>query len=201
MLMDYVSSYTNDDELHFISQNTKELHFVSYQEIDLYLIFQIILIPLFCIGVRAHPDHYEATGVLHPDTRELGPHEKSVAATIELLPDIAEVFEQIASDPALDRKDAGSIMRLSTLAFLPITKKVLVKTAEAEGRKVNLDDIYSLNAAEAVAPSVVSFMERLGGTDFFKRRTTSYKTNPSHIQPAARSQPNYIPPVRNSYQP
>ncbi|XP_066977850.1 uncharacterized protein [Macrobrachium rosenbergii] len=164
---------------------------------------QILLVAIFCIIVQAQPsDRYEALGVLQPDIGSLGPHEKSVAATIELLPEIAQVFEDVASEQSYDPSDAGSIMRLSTLVFLPISKKVLLKTAEAEGRKVNVEDIYSLNAAEAVMPSVVSFMERLQAAEFFKRRINPYRSAPA---PAyghpVKAQPTYVPPVHNTYQP
>ncbi|XP_071551402.1 uncharacterized protein [Panulirus ornatus] len=107
--------------------------------------------------------NYQALGVLEPQSRDLGAQEKIVAATIDLLPEIADLFERVTRDRSNDPERIQQIM----VDFLPITRKVMYATADVEGRSIPVEDIHRFNAAEAVMPSVITFMNRLRDMDFF----------------------------------
>ncbi|KAG7167005.1 uncharacterized protein LOC121868687 [Homarus americanus] len=129
---------------------------------------QILLGVVMCVyTASAMPQTYEALGVLQPSTRDLGPYDNMVAATIDILPEIAQVFEQITSDPARSNNfDSGFVERV-ILAFLPISRKVMEAMAKAEGKSVQQEDLDRLARAEAIMPSILAFIEKLRTTDFY----------------------------------
>ncbi|XP_045612580.1 uncharacterized protein [Procambarus clarkii] len=100
---------------------------------------------------------YQATGVLEPESADLGSNERIVAATIDILPELAEVFERIGVDGFSDGERGQKAM----LEFLPLTRKLLKAKADAEGTEVRKEDLQRVNAAEAVMPAVNDFVNRL----------------------------------------
>ncbi|XP_071551414.1 uncharacterized protein [Panulirus ornatus] len=112
--------------------------------------------------------NYQALGVLEPQSRDLGAQEKIVAATIDLLPEIADLFERVTRERSNDPERIQQIM----VDFLPITRKVMYATADVEGRSIPVEDLHRFNAAEAVMPSVITFMNRLREMDFFGTQNT-----------------------------
>ncbi|XP_063606570.1 uncharacterized protein LOC134781319 [Penaeus indicus] len=135
--------------------------------------FKVLLIAaaVLCLS-RAAPQGYEALGVLQPESpRDLGDYENVVAATIDVLPEIVEVFRKVSQnrDRANDPESVQQIM----LDFMPITRKVMEATEKAEGRKISDDTYHRFNAAEKVMPHVVTFMNQLREMDFFGISTTT----------------------------
>lgn len=119
-------------------------------------------------GVRASSQTYSSLGVLHPSSNtDLGPYGNMVAAVIDILPEITEVFQQLADDPARSADFDPDFVQRVIMAFLPISRKVLEASAKAEGRTVRPKELERLAAAEKVLPSVFAFMEELRKTDFY----------------------------------
>ncbi|KAK8728770.1 hypothetical protein OTU49_008923, partial [Cherax quadricarinatus] len=120
----------------------------------------------------ALPQNYQATGVLQPeDTAELGSYNKVVAATIDLLPEIAEVFERVSGEPSNDPEKVSQIM----LEFMPISRKAWRSAADVEGRTIKEEDLHRFNAAEAVLPSVITFMNRLRNMNFLDTNAQTFQ--------------------------
>ncbi|XP_027227648.1 uncharacterized protein [Penaeus vannamei] len=118
---------------------------------------------VLCLS-RAAPQSYEGLGVLQPETpRDLGAYENVVAATIDVLPDIVELFRKLSRnrDRANDPEDAQQML----LDFMPITRKVMEATEKAGGAGISQDTYHRLNAAEKVMPHMVTFMDRLREMD------------------------------------
>ncbi|XP_053626693.2 uncharacterized protein [Cherax quadricarinatus] len=111
-----------------------------------------------------HFQTYRATGVLKPESKELGSSERLVAATIDLLPEIADVFERVGG---VSSNDPEAVQQ-AIVEFLPLTRTSIKAAAEAEGREVNEDHLRRLSAAEAVMPAVNDFMNRLRRINFFR---------------------------------
>ncbi|KAG7167009.1 uncharacterized protein LOC121868765 [Homarus americanus] len=111
---------------------------------------------------RSH-ETYQATGILQPESADLGENQRLVAATIDILPEITEVLQRVGNSRSTDPERVQQVM----LDFLPLSRKVLKATADAEGKELNRKDIQDINAAEAVMPSVIEFMNKLREMDFF----------------------------------
>jgi len=131
---------------------------------------------VLCLA-QAAPQRYDTLGVLQPETpRDLGAYENIVGATIDVLPEIVEVFRKVSQnrDRANDPESVQQIM----LDFMPITRKVMEATEKAEGNKFSQDTYQRFNAAEKVMPHVVTFMNQLREMDFFGVSTTP--TSPAY---------------------
>lgn len=113
--------------------------------------------------VQNKGQNYQSLGVLQPQSRDLGDQEKIVAATIDLLPEIADLFERVTRERSNNPERIQEIIQ----EFMPITRKIMYATADVEGRSIPVEDIQRFNAAEAVMPSVITFMNRLRDMDFF----------------------------------
>ncbi|XP_068203966.1 uncharacterized protein [Palaemon carinicauda] len=116
-------------------------------------------------SVSSAPQEYEALGVLQPEAGDVGPYDRIISATVDVLPEMADVFEEIADDPR-HPNDPQRIQKIINV-FMPLTRRLIVANAEVEGRQWAKDDQYRFNAAGAVLPSVFNFMDRLRNKDFF----------------------------------
>ncbi|KAK7073120.1 hypothetical protein SK128_013401 [Halocaridina rubra] len=129
---------------------------------------KITILLSFCLALgTSAPQTYEAIGVLQPQTPDdgsLGSYDKLVSATINLLPDIADVFERVSRDHKPN--DPLRVQEIF-MDFMPITRKVMRATEEVDGRSFSEDEWHRFNAAEAVMPSVLTFMNNLREMDFF----------------------------------
>ncbi|KAG7167008.1 hypothetical protein Hamer_G005315 [Homarus americanus] len=122
-----------------------------------------VCVALCALMAVAMPQDSQVTGLLQPEEGELGEHQKIVGATIDLLPDIADVLQRVGNRQSTNSENVQRII----VDFLPITRKILKATADVEGREVNKEDVQRIYAAEAVMPSVVEFMEKLRDMDLF----------------------------------
>ncbi|KAK7073121.1 hypothetical protein SK128_013402 [Halocaridina rubra] len=129
-------------------------------------------IACFCC-VSGAPQIYQAAGVLKPETKSAGKYDNIVSSTIDILPEITEVFQKITADHGRSNPNDAAYVERVINAFLPISKKVLFATAKAEGRAVQSEQLEALNAAEAVMPAVFRFMESLRKNDFFNTEVRS----------------------------
>ncbi|XP_027227645.1 uncharacterized protein [Penaeus vannamei] len=131
----------------------------------------LVATTLLCLS-RAAPQRYQALGVLQPESpRDLGDYENIVGATIDVLPDIVEVFSKITQ--ARGKASEPQIINRVMTEFLPITRKVMEATEKVEGTKIPDDTYHRFNAAERVMPHVVTFMNQLRDMDFFGLSTTT----------------------------
>ncbi|XP_042880517.1 uncharacterized protein LOC122258573 [Penaeus japonicus] len=130
---------------------------------------QILLACATCACV-ASAQTYEALGVLQPETpRELGKHEGVVAATIDILPEIARVLKEFSARMARSQDDPFDSQNIFEIlmAFMPLTRKILFAVAEAEGRIVSEEELQRLDRAEEILPSALNFILELQGSEFF----------------------------------
>ncbi|XP_071547304.1 uncharacterized protein [Panulirus ornatus] len=119
---------------------------------------------LFASLAAALPQGYHAEGVLEVDSGDLGPHDRLVAATIDILPEIAEVLERVQTDtfPVPPERQQEIVDE-----FIPLTRKIVLAQAKAEGRNAPKDALQRINAIEAVMPSVNNFMNRMRDINLF----------------------------------
>ncbi|XP_047494567.1 uncharacterized protein LOC125042753 [Penaeus chinensis] len=137
----------------------------------------LVAAAVLCLS-RASPQRYQALGVLQPEgPRELGDYENVVAATIDVLPDIVEVFRKVTQSRG-KANEPEQIQRVMT-EFMPLTRKVMEATEKAEGTKIPDDTYHRFNAAEKVMPHVVTFMSQLREMDFFGLSTTTKRPTQS----------------------
>ncbi|XP_045612581.1 uncharacterized protein [Procambarus clarkii] len=116
-----------------------------------------------CVSLAAPaPQVYQASGVLQPDTADLGPYDKVVAATIDLLPEITQVFERVGRVRSDDPEQVSRVIQ----EFMPVSRKAWKAAAEVDGTSIKEEDLYRFNAAEAVLPSVITFMNQLRDMQF-----------------------------------
>ncbi|XP_064108141.1 uncharacterized protein LOC135216675 [Macrobrachium nipponense] len=123
------------------------------------------LIAVLFKAASSAPQEYQALGVLQPEAGDVGPYDRMISATIDVLPEMADVFEEIADDPR-HPNDPQRIQKVINV-FMPLTRRLILANAEVEGRQWAKEDQYRFNAAGAVLPSVFSFMDRLRNKDFF----------------------------------
>lgn len=141
-------------------------------------IFLSCLCVLAC-SARAAPQNYGVLEVLESQPEDLGPYGNIVAATIDILPDIADVFENISrSRSSLDPTDSNSVLDV-IMAFIPISEKVLEAMAKAEGRTLRPEERERLHRIKDVLPSYFAFMQNIRSTNFYGF-SNSYGLSPSH---------------------
>ncbi|XP_068204765.1 uncharacterized protein [Palaemon carinicauda] len=128
-----------------------------------FLLQILLLIGFFASASFAAPQVYEAGNVKYPATGDFGYLDSLVAETINILPDISGVFGRITKDRSTDSSRVQDVM----MEFLPITRKVMKATEKVDGKKFSRGQWDRFNAAEAVMPSVLSFMDSLRDMDFF----------------------------------
>ncbi|KAK7073118.1 hypothetical protein SK128_013399 [Halocaridina rubra] len=138
---------------------------------------QFLLLLVLCAGSSIgvpRPSPEELLGVLLQETPEdLGRHTNMVNAAIDVLPVIAEAFEENA-DTVGRGQDMLNVERIGSFItkMMPASRRLVKLQAEEEGRDVDIDQIRALNAAEVVLPSVWNFMERLRNMQLFDRLLT-----------------------------
>ncbi|XP_068203968.1 uncharacterized protein [Palaemon carinicauda] len=87
------------------------------------------------------------------DIDDLGPYANMVAATNAILPEIADVFDRVNRDARLDIDPfSPEGIRDAMLAFLPVSRSVLLAAAQVEGRRVTQDDLDRLTKIEHDLP-------------------------------------------------
>ncbi|XP_066977812.1 uncharacterized protein [Macrobrachium rosenbergii] len=96
------------------------------------------------------------------DTDDLGPYENMVAATNAILPEIADVFDKINHDERLNIDPfSPEGIRDAIMAFLPVSRSVLLATAQAEGRRVTQEDLDRLARVENELPLAFDYISSL----------------------------------------
>ncbi|XP_064108126.1 uncharacterized protein LOC135216668 [Macrobrachium nipponense] len=96
------------------------------------------------------------------DTDALGPYENMVAATNAILPELADVFDKISYDKRLNIDPfSPEGIRDAIMAFLPISRSVLLAAAQAEGRRVTQDDLDRLATVENELPLAFDYISSL----------------------------------------
>ncbi|XP_066978405.1 uncharacterized protein [Macrobrachium rosenbergii] len=129
----------------------------------------ILLVGLFAGASFAAPQVYEAGDVVHPKAAgNFGYLDSLVAETVNILPDITEVFDRITEDRSTDHTRVQEVM----MEFMPLTRKVMKSTEKVDGKKFSRGQWDRFNAAEAVMPAVLTFMDSLRDMDFFGTGTT-----------------------------
>ncbi|XP_071551387.1 uncharacterized protein [Panulirus ornatus] len=132
--------------------------------------FLQITISSLCVWVcsaRAVPETYGVLEVLEAQPSDMGPYENIVAATIDILPEIADMLVNISkSRSSLDFTDSNSVLEV-ILAFLPISEKVMEAMAKAEGRTLVPEERERLTRIKEVLPSYFAFMQEIRGTNFY----------------------------------
>ncbi|XP_042880515.1 uncharacterized protein LOC122258571 [Penaeus japonicus] len=130
---------------------------------------QILVACATCACV-ASAQTYEALGVLQPArSRDLGKHESVVAATIDILPEVAKTLNELTSQMTRSQDDPFDSQNIFEIlmAFMPVTRKILFAVAKAEGRTVSEKELQRLDRAEKLLPSAFKFMLKLQGSEFF----------------------------------
>ncbi|XP_071551251.1 uncharacterized protein [Panulirus ornatus] len=127
------------------------------------MLLQILMSAALCsCTVTAMPQTYGAVGVLHPQSNtDLGPYENTVAAVIDILPEITDIFQQLADDRGRTANPKPDFVLRAVMAFLPMTRKIMEASAKAEGRAVTPEELQRLNVAEKILPPVFTFMGEL----------------------------------------
>nr|XP_027227647.1 uncharacterized protein LOC113819638 [Penaeus vannamei] len=129
-----------------------------------------ILLACAICACAASAQTYEALGVLQPaKPKDLGKHEGVVAATIDILPEVAKTLKELTSRMTrsqADPFDSQNIFEI-LMAFMPVTRRILFAVAEAEGRSVSEEELQRLDRAEKILPSAFKFMLKIQGSDFF----------------------------------
>ncbi|XP_069956007.1 uncharacterized protein [Cherax quadricarinatus] len=122
---------------------------------------------LCACAVRAVPQTYGILEVQEPlPNTETGPYANVVDAVIEILPDIADVFEKItrSRDPSSDPADFKVIQDI-ILSFLPITEKIMRAAAKADGREVKPEELERLARVSKVLPDYFRLIEDITTKD------------------------------------
>lgn len=120
--------------------------------------------------------------MLQPEKpRDLGKYEGVVAATIDILPEVAKTLKELASRMARSQADPFDSQNMFEIlmAFMPVTRRILFAVAEAEGRSVSEEELQRLDRAEKVLPSAFSFMLKLHGSDFFGFEDSAAERTPT----------------------
>ncbi|XP_037794258.1 uncharacterized protein LOC119589757 [Penaeus monodon] len=129
-----------------------------------------ILLACATCACAASAQRYEALGVLQPARPTgLGKDESVVAATIDILPEVAKTMKELTAKMTRsqdDPFDSQNIFEVLT-AFMPVTRKILFALAKAEGRTVSEKELQRLDRAEKILPSAFKFMLKIQGSDFF----------------------------------
>lgn len=130
-----------------------------------YFIFvsQLVACVAVCASLAAAMlQTYQAQAVLTPESRELGAQEKLVSATIDLLPEIADVFERMQSESPIQPQRNMNVV----LDFMPLVRKVMQVQAEVEDKSLPEEVVHQINAVEVLIPHVNTFLEKLRQMDY-----------------------------------
>nr|XP_027227641.1 uncharacterized protein LOC113819633 [Penaeus vannamei] len=129
-----------------------------------------ILLACATCACAVSAQRYEALGVLRPArAKSLGEHENVVAATIDILPEVAKTMTDLTSKMTRSQADPFDSQNIFEvlMAFMPVTRRILFAVAKAEGRTVTEKELKRLDRAEKILPSAFKFMLRIQGSDFF----------------------------------
>ncbi|KAG7167006.1 uncharacterized protein LOC121868760 [Homarus americanus] len=154
------------------------------------MFFQVVLssVCLCACAVKAVPQSYGVLEVSHPEPNQadLGPFENMVSATIDVLPEIREVFQRITSrrDPSADPVSL-KVMEDIIMSFLPITEKILKISAKAEGRELRPEELERLDRTKEILPAYFRLMNDIAKADF----PTLVNGDEVRLVPAAASPP------------
>ncbi|XP_045612768.1 uncharacterized protein [Procambarus clarkii] len=97
---------------------------------------------------------YQTPRVVKPDYGQPSSNNGNVA---NILKEVGDFFKLVGSGDSKDPERAKQVM----LAFVPFTRRVLEASAGVDGANVNKEDLERLGAAEAVMPSVITFLDSL----------------------------------------
>merc|ERR1711915_11087 len=125
----------------------------------------IILVGVFMTTTCAAPQSYQTGAVNHPPTGDYDHLDALVAETVNILPEITSVFEGVTGP---DRSSTNpAYVQHVMMKFLPLTRKVMLYTERVGDRQFSKGDWQRFNAAEAVMPTVITFMGSLRNMNFF----------------------------------
>ncbi|KAK7073123.1 hypothetical protein SK128_013404 [Halocaridina rubra] len=130
----------------------------------------ICLVLVLSCGVLSAPQVYQATGVQH---REVQYSDDIARVTSAILPEITSAFQELSSSRAHSNPSEPAYLQNTLAAFIPLSRKVLQATGEAEGRGVTQEQLDRLNVAELMMPSIFKFMEDMRGMSFDSRDSRS----------------------------
>ncbi|XP_066977847.1 uncharacterized protein [Macrobrachium rosenbergii] len=128
-------------------------------------------------GTRYH-HHAGVSGALRPETSQvrlsesfgLGSFDDIVSASIDILPEVTDALDHLSATAASSSSVSDPAYIEEVLnRFIPLSKKVYISNAKANGIPIKQDQISKLNAAEVVIPSVFDFMKRMRASDFFEK--------------------------------
>ncbi|XP_066977848.1 uncharacterized protein [Macrobrachium rosenbergii] len=125
---------------------------------------QIVILVALVSAACAAPTDYQTGAVQHPPTGEYGYLDSLVAETVNILPEITSVFGRVTgAGRSADPAHVQNVM----MEFIPLTRRVMMSTENVGDRQFSSGEWQRFNAAEAVMPSVITFMDSLRNMDFF----------------------------------
>ncbi|XP_053626705.1 uncharacterized protein [Cherax quadricarinatus] len=102
---------------------------------------------------------YQAPGVLEPGYGQSGSNDRNVAA---ILQEVGDFFKLVGNGRSDDPERNSQVMS----AFVPFTRKILEAAAGVDGANVSKENLKKLNDAEAVMPSVFTFLDSLRSINY-----------------------------------